>query len=79
MLAYILSYLATHEITIPDPNADEGAGAHLFQIWLVLQVLMISFFAIKWVPQKPKEAFFVLALQIFFALVPLSIVYYLEM
>ena len=43
---------------------DEGIGAHLFQIWLALEVLMIGFFAIKWLPQRPKEASFILMILI---------------
>lgn len=50
MLTYILLYIATHDIQVPQPDADEGTGAHLFQIWLVVEVLMVAFFAIKWLP-----------------------------
>ncbi len=48
----------------PIRQSDEGALAHLFQIWLVLEVLMIAFFATKWLTQKPKEALIVLVIQI---------------
>jgi len=43
---------------------DEGPVAHLFQIWLVLEVVMVSFFAIRWLPQSFRSALPVLALQI---------------
>lgn len=56
--------LATHHVPTPHPNADEGTGAHLFQIWLALEVLMIGFFAVKWLPQEPKEALVILSLQV---------------
>ena len=48
----------------PVRQTDEGIAAHLFQIWLVLEVLMAVFFAIKWLPQRPKQALLILALQI---------------
>jgi hypothetical protein len=50
------------------PPKDEGTGAHLFQLWMVLEVLMILFFAIKWLPQTPKQALQILALQVVAAL-----------
>ncbi|MEX2012767.1 MAG: hypothetical protein WD967_00015, partial [Candidatus Levyibacteriota bacterium] len=49
---------------MPKPEPDEGTTAHLFQIWLVIEVLMIAFFAARWLPQRPKEAFPVLVMQI---------------
>lgn len=49
---------------IPHREADEGTAAHLFQIWLVIEVIMIVFFAIKWLPQRPKQALPILVLQI---------------
>ena len=43
---------------------DEGVAAHLFQMWLVLEVLMITFFVVKWLPRAPKQALMVLVIQI---------------
>ena len=48
----------------PQPEADEGLGAHLFQIWLALEALLIPFFAITWLPHAPRQALFILAIQI---------------
>jgi hypothetical protein len=48
----------------PVPQPDEGTGAHLFQIWLAVEVAMVGFFAVKWLPQKPKQAFIVIMIQI---------------
>ena len=73
-LVMILVYIATVDIANP-PEADEGIPAHLFQIWLVIEFFMLAFFAIKWLPQNPKSAFFVLALQIVMVLIPMSIVF----
>ena len=63
----------------PDPAGDEGTAAHLFQIWIVLEVLTIGFFALKWLPEKPKYTLPVLILQIVLALIPVSIVFSLHL
>jgi hypothetical protein len=49
---------------VPQREADEGTAAHLFQIWLVLEVMSVAFFAIRYLPQKPKQAFSILVLQV---------------
>jgi len=59
-LATVLMYVA---IFGPAPQADEGATAHIWQILMAGQIPIIMFFAIKWLPQAPKEALLVLALQ----------------
>ena len=76
MLAFIIVYLAMYGVTTPAPDADEGTPAHLFQLWLVLEALMIVFFAIKWLPHDPQEALKVLALQVAAAFPPVAIVFY---
>lgn len=79
MLAFILTLLAIHGVPTPEQNKDEGVGAHLFQLWLVLEVLMIAFFAIKWLPQTPRPALAVLAVQIVAVLAACFPVFYLEL
>ncbi len=79
MLAFILTYLAIFGVSAPNPDADEGTPAHLFQLWLVLEVLMVSFFAVKWLPQKPKQALFVLAIQIIAVVAACAPIFYLEL
>ena len=56
-------------------DADEGAAAHLFQLLMPLQVPIIAFFAITWLPRARWPALNVLALQCGFALVPIAIVF----
>jgi hypothetical protein len=63
----------------PVREPDEGTGAHLFQIWLVLEVLMITFFAISWFPRKPTQAAIILGAQIIAALLPMGIVYFFNL
>lgn len=79
MLAFIFVMIAIHGIPTPDPNADEGVGAHIFQLWLVLEMVMILIFAIKWVPENPKQACMILAIQIFGVLVGCFPVFYFKL
>lgn len=79
MLAYILSIIAMNGVPAPDPNADEGAAAHLFQLWLVLEPLMIGAFVVKWLPRAPKQASWILVLQVVAALLPISVVFSLKL
>ena len=44
-------------------QADEGTTAHLWQLLMALQIPIIAFFAIKWLPVSPRSAMAVLALQ----------------
>jgi len=77
VLAIILIHIAI--FGVPVRKADEGTGAHLFQIWLVLEVLMVAFFAIKWLPRNPKQALLVLAIQIIAALAACAPVFYFKL
>jgi hypothetical protein len=60
-------------------NSDEGIAAHLFQLLMAGQVPIIMFFVIKYLPQMPKQALKVLALQIIAALAAFAPVYFLEL
>ncbi|MFY9661399.1 MAG: hypothetical protein WAJ97_12305 [Terriglobales bacterium] len=57
------------------PQPDEGTAAHLFQILMPTQFLIIALFAVKWLPQRTKAALKVLALQASVALAVLAVVY----
>jgi hypothetical protein len=46
------------------PQADEGAAAHIWQLLMAAQAPIVLFFAIKWVPQSPRQALPILALQV---------------
>ena len=70
--AYLVTYITLFGIVHQE---DEGTGAHLFQIWLVLEPLMLVFFAFKWFSSAPKQALLILALQIGAALLPVSVVF----
>ena len=60
-------------------EADEGAAAHIFQLLIVAQVPVGAFFAIKWLPQAPRQALLVLALQACAVLAAFAPVYYFNL
>ncbi len=45
------------------PPADEGIGARVFQLLLALQLPIVGYFLLVWLPQQPARALIVLALQ----------------
>jgi hypothetical protein len=57
-------------------EADEGSAAHIFQLLLIVQLPIVAFFAIKWLPRFPKLALLVLALQAAAGLAALAPVFY---
>jgi hypothetical protein len=74
--AYLVIHISIFGIV---REKDEGTGAHLFQMWLVFEPLMVGFFAVKWLPRALKRALFILALQIVAALLPISVVFFLKL
>jgi len=79
-LTVLTAFIIT--ITISGPPArepDEGTAAHLFQIWLVLEVFMVSIFALKWIPQNSKQALIIFAIQIIAVLAACYPVYYFKL
>jgi hypothetical protein len=59
-LAIVLVHVA---IFGPAREADEGTAAHLWQFLMAAQVPIVVFFAIRWLPQNPRAALLVLAMQ----------------
>ena len=59
-LVIVLGYVAVNGV-VREP--DEGTAAHLWQLLMAGQLPIVAFFAIKWLPQAPKQALAVLALQ----------------
>ncbi len=74
-LATVLVFLALHG---PAPQADEGAAAHIWQLLMAGQVPIVLFFAIKWVPQSPRQAVAILAAQVGAALAAMAPVFLLR-
>ncbi len=75
-LAVVLIHLATFGVA---REPDEGAAAHLWQLLMAVQLPVLFFFAVKWLPRSPKEALLVMAIQACAALAALSPVYLLKL
>ena len=74
-LCTVLIFLVTHG---PAPQPDEGAAAHLWQLLMATQIPIVLFFAIKWIPQSPRQAGPVVALQVAAALAAMAPVFLLR-
>jgi hypothetical protein len=75
-LSVVLTHLAVFGIA---READEGAAAHLFQLLMAGQAPVVAYFAIKWLPREPRQAFPVIALQVGAALIALAPVFYFQL
>jgi hypothetical protein len=71
----IIAVLSTVGIT---HQQDEGAPAHIFQLLIALQVPIIAFFALKWLPRNPRPTLLILLLQIGAALLAVATIAWLE-
>ena len=60
-LSVVLAYLVVNGSA---PQPDEGAAAHIWQLLMAAQVPIIVYFAVKWLPQSPKQGAVALALQL---------------
>lgn len=59
-------------------QADEGTAAHIWQLLMGLQLPIIAFFALRWLPETPKQALLILALQLIAGLAAAAPVFYYE-
>ncbi len=59
-LAIVLFHIAMYGTA---GESDEGTAAHLWQLLMGLQIPIIAFFVIRWLPVSPLSAIAVLALQ----------------
>jgi hypothetical protein len=55
---------------------DEGTVAHLWQLLMGLQIPIIAFFAIRWLPQSARSTAATLALQLLAGLAAVAPVWY---
>ncbi len=60
-------------------EADEGTAARLWWLLMGLQVPVVAFFAITWLPRVPRVALLVLALQAAAVLANLAAVRYFDL
>jgi hypothetical protein len=75
-LAVVLFRIAIYG-TAPEP--DEGTAAHLWQLLMAGQLPIIAFFAVRWLPQAPRSALPVLALQAAAGLAAVAPVFLLDL
>lgn len=68
----------TYGVASAQRDKDEGVLAHLFQIWLVLEIPMILYFATRWLQENPRKAFLILIIQIFAVLAGMFPVFYFK-
>lgn len=59
-------------------QADEGTSARIWQLLMAGQAPIIAFFTIRWVPQTPRQALPILALQVGAALAAMAPVFLLH-
>jgi hypothetical protein len=74
-LALVLGHVSMFGVV---READEGTAAHAWQVLMAAQVPIVAFFAIKWLPQTPRQALLILALQVGAALTALAPVFILK-
>lgn len=59
-------------------ETDEGAAAHIFQLLIGLQVPIVGYFVLRWLPVFPRKAIVVLILQTVAVIVALASVFLME-
>ena len=74
-LLTVLSHLTLHG---PAPQTDEGTAAHIWQLLMGAQAPLVLYFAIRWVPQSPRQSVPILCLQIGAALAAMAPVFLLH-
>lgn len=60
-------------------EADEGTAAHLWQLLMGLQLPIIGFFALRWLPQHRSAAMAVLGLQFLAGVAAAAPVFYFHL
>jgi len=43
---------------------DEGTPAHIFQLGLVCELVLMAYFAIHWLPHSPRDGRWILVIQV---------------
>lgn len=75
-LALVVGVLATVGVA---RQPDEGTPARVWQLLMAGQLPVIAYFAIKWVPRRPRDALFVLAVQAASVIAAVAPVFLLEL
>ena len=75
-LSVVLGHIAIYGVV---RESDEGAAAHIWQLLMGLQLPILAFFAIKWLPKAPRQTLIVLGMQAAAALASLAPVFYFRL
>jgi hypothetical protein len=59
-------------------EADEGIEAHLFQLLMPAQLVVMAYFALTWRQRAPRQALVMLALQLTATIAVLAAVYWAD-
>jgi len=57
---------------------DEGTEAHLFQLLMVVQAPIVLYYAMRWLPRHPRQAAWVLAIQVALIIAAFAAVFVFE-
>ena len=74
-LALVVGYAA---IVGVEPQEDEGTPAHIYQLLMTVQMPIVAYFAIKWLPRQTRKALLVLVLQGIAWFAALAALYFFE-
>jgi hypothetical protein len=74
-LTFLLVYVAVFGNSY---HSDEHTPGRIFQIVMAAQLPISAYFAIKWLPRRPKQSLLVLALQAIAWIIPIITVIWLE-
>jgi hypothetical protein len=59
-----LGLVLYHALFVGDvQQPDEGTAAHIYQLLMTVQMPIVAYFLIRWVPRRWKQGLLVLALQ----------------
>ena len=70
LMSLVMIAFGSREVVMNGPvrQPDEGIAAHLFQLLMPVEAVLITIYAFTWLPRTPRLAAAVLALQIGLAL-----------
>lgn len=74
-LGVLVGYVVLHGT---DPQPDEGAAAHTWQLLMAGQLPVIGYYAFRWLPENPSGARRMLLVQIALLVLNLGILRWLE-
>ncbi len=75
LLVLVWRYVVVHGAV---GASDEGTEAHLFQLLMPIQLVVMAYFGLTWLPRARRPALVVLALQVVAAMVVLAAVYWVD-